>query len=391
MKQFFVLLFCLALENSSKAQDPAGVAASDTLQQHDSIPQKLTLLQRLNPKRIMSGNLSFVPIPTVGFAPETGFSYGASFNYFFNATKAGDKDSARESFIWLSVSHSTRNQLVIEPNWQVYTRGEKWFTRGQAGYTRFFERLWGFGNNNVGEDDFSDVFYERLYLQGVLGRQVRRNVFLGMRANTSRMFDAVEERSEFATLMPGATESFVNGLGPVFIADRRNHPYNTMAGWYAEASTLFHHRAFGSQFAYNDIQFDVRKYWPMKKGGGSLAVQAVANFLPGDVPWRELTRVGGPNIMRGFFEGRYRGRHLMAAQAEFRQPVGRFLKFAAFIGTAQVGNQMADFSLLHNHRIAGGGGIRILLNRKRQLYFRTDIAFTNDGTRAVYFRLGEAF
>lgn len=96
-------------------------------------------------------------------------------------------------------------------------------------------------------------------------------------------------------------------------------------------------------------------------------------------------------MMRGFFEGRYRSKNLLAAQVEYRQPLGRFLKLAAFMGTAQVANQLSEFSLSNNHRIAGGGGVRILLNRKRQLYLRSDIAFSNDGTRALYFRLGEAF
>jgi outer membrane protein assembly factor BamA len=338
----------------------------------------------------VSRNLSFIPIPQVGFSPETGLLYGVAFDYFFNASGSNKKDSARESYVWLMLYHSTRNQWIAEPNWQIYSRGEKWFSRGSAGYVNFYERLWGFGNNTVPEKDFSDVFYQRIYLQGVLGRQLQPNLFAGLRINTSYMYGAREELGNFTGNQPGQQRSFVNGIGPTLIADGRDHPYNTMRGWYAELGATVHSSAWGSRFSYTDWAWDGRYYLPFKKGG-TLALQTTANLMSGTAPWRELNRVGGPTILRGFFEGRYRGRHLLAAQAEYRKPINRFFKIAAFAAGGQVGDRLAHFNLNANWRIAGGIGARLLVNKKRQLYLRCDVAHTNDGTTGIYFRLGEAF
>jgi hypothetical protein len=346
--------------------------------------------QKLHPDSLVTRNLSFIPIPQLGFSPETGLLYGVAFDYFFNASGTQKKDSARESYAWFILYHSTRNQLIAEPNWQIYSRGEKWFSRGNAGYVNFYERMWGFGNSTVGEKNFSDVFYQRLYLQAVVGRQVRPNLFAGLRINSSYMFSAREELGDFTSSLPGQKSSFVNGVGPSLIADKRDHPYNTMQGWYGELGAAFNTAILGSQFSYTDWVLDGRYYHPFKKGG-TLAMQATANLMSGQAPWRELNRMGGPTIMRGFFEGRYRGRHLLAAQAEYRKPINRFFKIAVFGAAGQVASEISQFSLYNNWRVAGGFGGRLLINKKRQLYLRGDLAFTNDGTTGLYFRLGEAF
>lgn len=346
--------------------------------------------RNLHPDSLTSRTLHFLPMPQLAYTPETGLQYGVAFDYFFNAGSGAKADTVRESYIWTNVYYSTRNQLIIQPIWQVYTNGEAWYSRGTAGYVNNFEKVWGFDNQNNDEKAYSRLTYERLFLQGLLARRMAKGVFAGLRVNASYMYDASEEGNSRVNTMPGAYKSGVVGLGPVFLFDHRDHPYNTMRGWYLEASAAMHTPWLGSDYRYTDWQLDGRYYHAFKPGS-TLALQGTASLISGTAPWREWNRVGGPNMLRGFFEGRYRGRNLLAVQAEYRHQLTRYFKLAVFLATGQVVNHLNEFSLKEYQRIAGGAGFRLLLNQKRQLYFRTDVAFTNDGTRGLYFRLGEAF
>ncbi len=353
-------------------------------------PPQRSFWKNLHPDSLTSRTLHFLPMPQLAYTPETGLQYGVAFDYFFNAGTGTSADSVRESYIWTNVYYSTRNQLIIQPIWQVYTQGEQWYSRGTAGYVNYFEKVWGFDNQNNDEKAYSSVTYHRLFLQGLLARRLKPGIFAGLRVNSSYMYDAREAGNTWVSGMPGADRSMALGLGPVLLFDHRDHPYNTMSGWYLEASSALHAKFLGSDFRYTDWQLDGRYYHAFRPGR-TLALQATASLLSGEAPWREWNRVGGPGMLRGFFEGRYRGRHLLAAQAEYRHQASRFLKLAVFIAAGQVANDFSDFSLISRQRVAGGAGLRLLLNRKRQLYFRCDLAMTNDGTRGLYFRLGEAF
>ncbi len=346
--------------------------------------------RNLHPDSLTSRTLHFLPMPQLAYTPETGLQYGVAFDYFFKAAGDAGADSVRESYIWTNVYYSTRRQLIIQPIWQVYTKGERWYSRGTAGYVNNFEKVWGFDNRNSDEKAYSRVTYQRFFLQGLLAGRVKPGVFAGLRLNSSYMYDALEEGDPRVREMPGADQSLVMGLGPVLLFDHRDHPYNTMRGWYLEASGATHAGWLGSDYNFTDWQLDGRYYHAFRPGR-TLAFQATASLLSGEAPWREWNRIGGPGMLRGFFEGRYRGRHLLAAQAEYRHQVSRFFKLAVFMSAGQVANSFNEFSFSDHQRVAGGAGFRLLLNRKRQLYFRTDLAFTNDGTRGLYFRLGEAF
>jgi outer membrane translocation and assembly module TamA len=94
--------------------------------------------------------------------------------------------------------------------------------------------------------------------------------------------------------------------------------------------------------------------------------------------------------MRGFFEGRFRDKHYLAAQAEWRQPVYKRIHASAFIAAGEVASSLSSFS---NRRIkvAGGGGIRLLLNPKESVFVRFDYAWNNEGSGGFYIRIYDAF
>jgi len=154
-------------------------------------------------------------------------------------------------------------------------------------------------------------------------------------------------------------------------------------------AVLFYTHKLGSQYHYREHLLDVRRYVSLNTSS-MLGFQVIGHLTAGNVPLRELPRLGGPNIMRGFVLGRYRDRQLWSAQAEYRHTLNRFLVAAAFAAAGGVALAISEITLA-DARYTGGVGLRVLLNRKKKVYLRTDVALNSNRTVSVYVRMLEAF
>ena len=102
--------------------------------------------------------------------------------------------------------------------------------------------------------------------------------------------------------------------------------------------------------------------------------------------------MGGESLMRGYYLGRYRDNHLLAAQLEYRILPFKFSKrwgASVFMATGQVFSQNNKFQF-KNLLPTGGAGLRFLVFPEKDIYTRVDVAFTQEG-RGIYFFIGEAF
>ena len=102
--------------------------------------------------------------------------------------------------------------------------------------------------------------------------------------------------------------------------------------------------------------------------------------------------MGGENIMRGYYLGRFRDKNMLAAQVEYRiLPFSFSNRFgaAAFLSTATVAPSMKTI-LSSSFKIAGGVGARYLIFKSKDIFVRIDVAFTREGS-GYYFYIGEAF
>jgi hemolysin activation/secretion protein len=140
----------------------------------------------------------------------------------------------------------------------------------------------------------------------------------------------------------------------------------------------------GSKFIFNQYQLDFRKYVEIFDSH-LLAVQAWYSFTAGHPPFQHISLIGGSDLMRGYFEGRYRDLNAMVYQAEYRLPVYRKLGLVFFGSAGQVAEKVSSYAL-HKFRYGGGVGLRYKLNEEG-LNFRLDFAF-GDQT-AFYFGLNE--
>lgn len=340
---------------------------------------------RLHPDSL---NIKLLPIPTLNIAPEVGVQGGASIDYFFNTDKNHLENHTRNSMAWVHAQYSSRDQLVADVFWQIFTPGERWFTRGRAGYMDFYERFWGLGVQTLPGDAWLDMTYRRWFAQGRLLKRFSGKHFSGFLFDLS-ITPAIVLSGEVSGLV-GAQNSRTSGIGPIWISDYRNDPFSPSQGWYLESAALLRRAWLGSEQIYDEYSLDARKYHEFGQNH-ILAAQIFAQMTTGDAPLRELPRLGGPNVMRGYFMGRYRDRQYAAVQTEYRWMFGRKrYGLVAFASAGQVGANAGDFAI-RNLRHAAGGGVRVLVSRPKNLYARIDLARSGEGDWATYFRLGEAF
>ncbi|MEZ4901472.1 MAG: hypothetical protein R2822_06775 [Spirosomataceae bacterium] len=280
---------------------------------------------RLNPDSLVNREVSLIPMPILQSSPETGVRAGLSMDYFFNSSKPTDSLPTRDSFAWLMATYSTRKQLMIEPIWQIYTNKEKYLLRGQAGYIDFSEYFWGIGNEVLPASSPPSIFYSRTYFQGEFLRQLIPNIFGGIQvqANITKNLTFDNSLNQLLDGVLGSSGSSTVGIGPNIIFDFRDNPFSPIKGGFLELSYTAHHSELRSEYTYQETLVDARKYFSFKNTQ-FLGFQVVGNFTNGDVPLRELPRLGGSNIMRGMVQGRYRDKNTVALQAEYRKGLNRF-------------------------------------------------------------------
>lgn len=134
---------------------------------------------------------------------------------------------------------------------------------------------------------------------------------------------------------------------------------------------------------------DTRIYLPFLDSG-RVAGRVLVEGRRGDVPFSAMGELGGDEVLRGLFQGRFRDHDLAVAELEVRSPMLWRFRAVGFGGVGQVAN-LADAAPdpLDPTWIVGGG-LRFEVDPQAHTTIRLDIAGGPDGSGFI-FNFGEAF
>lgn len=151
---------------------------------------------------------------------------------------------------------------------------------------------------------------------------------------------------------------------------------------------MFSHPSIGSDYNFGRFNFDFREYSSL---GTShiLAFQAFGTFTSGTAPFHKLATLGGQNLMRGYYEGRYRDNDYLAAQAEYRTALIWRIGAVAFVGAGEVAHTLSGFTL-EDVKPSYGLGLRFNFSPTERLNIRMDFGF-GKGSSGVYVGASEVF
>lgn len=352
------------------------------------VPKK-TIWNFINPDSLQLMNLKIVPIPILTSTPETGVRVGAAVEYFFNAKEKGAE--ARGSYIHGQFTYSTLGQIEVKATWQVFTKGEKFVYRGGGGFSTYNDRFWGVGNNTVDEKNYLGQDFSRIFFESRTYRLLKNKWYAGLKIDYNDVYNVVSARplSLQEQNVSGINGSKTLGLGPAILYEGRDFPFSANSGAYAEFYFARNISFKNNPYDFNTWFLDLRKFFPLTPNS-TLAFQLSSTHTTGNVPLRELPRVGGSVLMRGYFTGRFRDKSFTAVQAEYRFHLWKWIYGAAF-GSAGVIDESINQYSTSDLLKAGGLGLRFLMNKKNRMFVRFDYARNSTAGGAYYIRLNEAF
>jgi outer membrane protein assembly factor BamA len=355
--------------------------------QEESRPDTLAAADTTSP-----GN-SLVPLPVIFYQPETGLGFGVTASYFIRNSQAEESDVSRQqsSFVAPVAIYTTKKQIIISARTELYPSQGRYRVLGEVAFIKFPTKFWGIGNNTPEalEEDYTPQLFG---LSGEFQKEVAPGWYAGVTVRFAyREITEVEEGGLLETgQVPGQDDGSVVGLGLVFARDTRSSTVYPRSGSYHQLRGALYNGFFGSAYDFGVVTLDLRKYFPLFTTH-VLAMRGLGIAAPGSPPFDLMPQLGGEELLRGYFAGRFRDRDLLAFQLEYRLPVWWRFGAVGFAAAGQVAHELASFEIGEFHP-AAGFGIRFLLSEEEGMNIRADFAWGFDvESSGFYLSFGEAF
>jgi len=362
---------------------PFGAAA-----QPEDTPYVKKLISRTFTDTNADGRASFRTYPTLAFSPETSFEFGASSLLLY---KAKNDTSNRLSELQAFSFATLKGQYGIWIENALYGHKDNWFFLGKIRFQRFPLLYFGIGPEADGsEESIVDANYF-LLRQRVL-KKIAPDFFGGAELDIQSLFNTSYKAVHGTLPQPTGINGSTNiGTGASLVYDNRQNVLNVRKGYFAEVAWLNYGGIINGPYRFNTVHTDIRGYHKLA-ANRVLAWQVAASAITGHAPFNMKSLLGGENLLRGYYYGRYRDDVLLAAQAEYRLLPFSFSRrwgAAAFVGAGTVAPSVGALQLKHT-QIAAGAGVRYLLFVKKDIYLRFDVGVTKEGVN-FYLFTGEAF
>jgi hypothetical protein len=333
----------------------------------------------------------FIAYPTLAYAKETSWEIGLSSLFVFYAKR---DTTNRLSEVSGFSFYTLEKQYGTVFDHAIFSHQAKWAALGRIRFQNFPLQYFGIGND-AGAEAIAVVEANLFNVKERFLRQVKKNLFIGLEADFQRLGSVDFQVKNNSTLpLPLGSEGSANfGIGGGIIYDNRHNPLNVRKGNFSELAFLRYDDAWGSDYSFSTFILDNRFYIPVNKRD-VLATQVFAQLSQGEIPFNMLSLMGGDNLMRGYYQGRYRDKNQLATQVEYRflpLPLGFTKRLGAtvFGGAGTVFNNFENFDA-KRFVFSGGAGMRLLLFPKKDIWGRVDLAFTKEGN-GIYMVIGEAF
>lgn len=321
-------------------------------------------------------------IPALTYSPETSLGIGARAIKVFRP-KSNLDSLTRPSSFPITFLYTLNHQALLTTELNFWEKGNKGYLNSRLEFADYPFKFYGIGRAVQSEEVYATRY---AYFHVNYEKRIAPGLYLGPRYEFR--VDDIYQTEQGGLLesgqVAGSGGQRLSGLGLVLNYDTRNHIFQPQRGVFHQLTYMSFAPFLGSNFTFDQLQLDFRKYLSLKPGH-VLAGQAWLSFTGGTPPFQHVSLIGGSDRMRGYFEGKYRDRHAMVYQAEYRLHIYRNLGLVFFGGAGQVSPNMRGFSLSH-FRYGGGLGVRYKLNDEG-LNIRLDIGVGDQ--RAFYFGLNE--
>ena len=332
--------------------------------------------------------------PVASYEPTTSLGFGVGAKLLFKFRGSGEE--TRTSNIPLSVQYTLKNQFIFWSGYTVFFNQEKWLLKGNLIYSKFPVSYYGNGSLSD-ESDKLEISSENLLIEPLLLKRVAPDLFIGggIRYNTIYNTFLTEEKGELmeGTSLQDELGSTSVGIELAATYDSRDNVLNAATGNFLEFTHGFYDKMLGGTHRFMLSRLDFRQYFKMNpESEDILALHWYGRFAWDDAPPLEMSALGGPELLRGFQDDRFRDRVALFFQAEYRWQTFDRIGFVFFGGVGDVKEKVQELQI-SNLKYSLGTGLRLKIVKSENLNIRLDYAFGLGPVRDSNFYLGiaEAF
>lgn len=357
--------------------------------------EKKELRKARKQEKIDKGKMMIMPLAGPAYTPELEFTLAGGIMISF-------KTNPRDSLIQRSsapamVGVSSTGAFFVGAKFTSFWKQDKFRIYADLNFKKMPDNYWGVGYTEgyTTEKGDSTTAYTRTWWQ-VYPKflwQFKKYLFVGplLDFNYTKGSEASPGVSEDPYYKEYNNEPFNAGLGLVFQYDSRDIPVNAWKGIFLETSFGFYGGYLGGENTYQILNIDLRKYWPIKRDGQTIAGQLRGRFGSGDVPYGEMSQPGTPFDLRGYTWGRYRDESMIYAIGEYRLMFKKkdgSLSAHGVVAWAGVGTLGETVEQFGDWLPSIGIGYRLEVQPRMNL--RIDIGFGIQ-TQGFYFNFNEAY
>jgi outer membrane protein assembly factor BamA len=353
-------------------------------------------------------------LPEFGFGPDTGILMGAKFAHrdLFGSGTTLDVEGTYSVNRQQSYAFSIGSPHLLDDRLLLLLRA-KYYLDPQR---EFF----GLGNNDIGPDPASTHEFEDAGGALTIGwrpfERVAFNFACGIRQVHIRRGD---RRDGFPFTpdafpdLPGIAGGVVNPIALSLVWNTRDDVMRPTHGWRLILKVIHTNKALFSDFEFTRYLFDAGYLRSFNGGRQIIGARINGEWIeaPFDqVPFWELSELGGQDTLRGFFPHRFVGKSRALVNLELRSRLTEFNFYhlwqvrldgvlfgdggRVFISSSDLKDEFRLNSDILDRVISDfqydyGGGVRIALSEA--IVARIDAGFSDEETGLIYLSFGQTF
>ena len=336
----------------------------------------------------------FVLLPALSSAPETGIEFGgaALFSFYTDTLDRGTRVSSLFGYSTLT----TKGQVKLSLNANYWTPQNKFHYTGVISFYNYPFNFYGVGNNTKATDE-KHIGEKRYKVALAAEKRLGDNFYAGVVAGVIKYFYPYSYDYSSILYSPAVQDRHGGAsayIGPSFTFDTRNNNTYTTKGIIISTYYNIMHGAYANN-SYRGGFFNIEysQFFLLTKQivlGLDIQEQSLTG---GRSPFYLLPQMGSDEMMRGYYQGRYRDRNYIAGQTELRYRINKRFGIVGFVGTGEVFHSDFSFSQLKPNY---GGGVRYFFDIEKGLAIRMDYGVGQKPAgekraSGLYVALGQSF
>ncbi len=345
--------------------------------------------------KLKPGKLYLAVFPAIGYTIANGGTATVAANASFYTASL---DSTNLSTILTYPLYSLYHQIIVPVISTVWTKHNDINFLGDWRYYRYPSYTFGLGGNTpFTKEDQLNYSYVKVDQEAL--KNLAKNLYGGIGYNLDYHFliqQIGSSETDFGQYNQGATTTVSSGLLLHLKYDSRTNINNPKDAFFGSVSYRYNSTLLGSDNNWQSLQVELRKYIKISSNPNNvLAFWSWNEFTyGGKVPYLNLPSTGWDtyaNMGRGYVQGRFRGTSLMYLESEYRFGITHngLLGGVVFANSQVIPNwPVYKYNTINP---GYGVGLRIKLNRYSDTNLCIDYGWGTEGSRGIFFNLGEVF